>query len=117
LPPPTPREEVAILKARCPRASHRLLLKLVKLINAIRGLPGITDKPGLRESIALLGALVNEGSGDLGEREIERHLCFLAKRRLDLENLRKALARVETVMEAPDAALESWVEEVMEVAA
>lgn len=116
LPPPTPREEVAILKARCPHTSRNLLLKLVKLINAIRGLPGITDKPGLRESIALLGALVSDGCADLGERELERHLCFLAKRRLDLENLRKALARVRMLMEAPDAALEAWVDEVEGVA-
>jgi hypothetical protein len=31
--------------------------------------------------------------------EIELHLCFLARRRLDLENLRKSLARVEAMME------------------
>src|SRR5215470_17095373 len=51
---PTPREEMRILKARCTGASRTLLLKMVKLINAIRGLPGIIDKPGLRESIAFL---------------------------------------------------------------
>ncbi|MGE0133126.1 MAG: AAA family ATPase [Blastocatellales bacterium] len=113
---PTPREEARILKARCPQASRPLLIKMVKLINAIRGLPGIMDKPGLRESIALLRALDAAGYKDLDGGLIERHLCFLAKRRLDLENLRKSLARVESIMELPDAEIESWVDELEEVA-
>ncbi len=108
---PTPREEARILKARCPQASRLLLVKMVKLINAIRGLPGILDKPGLRESIALMRALVLANHQDLNVTLIESHLCFLAKRRLDLENLRKSLARVELVMETPDAAVDSWIEE------
>ena len=111
LPPPSPREEARILKARCPQVPRRLLVKMVKLINAIRALPGIVDKPGLRESIALLQALVAAGCADLTVESLEDHLCFLAKRRLDLENLRKALARVEVVMELPDAAVESWLSE------
>src|SRR5262245_60336064 len=61
LPPPTPREEARILQTRCPQSPRLLLVKLVKLINAIRSLPGITDKPRLRESIALLRALVETG--------------------------------------------------------
>jgi MoxR-like ATPase len=108
---PTPREEARILKARCPQASRLLLVKMVKLINAIRGLPGILDKPGLRESITLMRALVLASHQDLNVMLIESHLCFLAKRRLDLENLRKSLARVELVMETPDAAVDSWIEE------
>ena len=116
LPPPTPREEARILKARCTQASRLLLLKMVKLINAIRGLPGIVDKPGLRESIALMRALAEKGHPDLNVRLIESHLCFLAKRRLDLENLRKSLARVEMVMETPDATVDSWIEELEEIA-
>ncbi len=111
LPPPTPREEARILKARCPNASRNLLLKMVKLIQAIRGLPGIMDKPGLRESIAFLHALASEDIQDLHAGVIESHLCFLAKRRLDLENLRKSLARVELVMETPDAEIDVWMDE------
>ncbi len=88
---------------------------MVKLINAIRSLPGIIDKPGLRESIALLGALISAGHTDLDSITLERHLCFLAKQRLDLENLRKSLARVEMMMELPDAEIESWVDELEEV--
>src|SRR5574341_152336 len=37
LPAPAPQEEARILKARCPQASRQMLLKIVKLINAIRG--------------------------------------------------------------------------------
>jgi MoxR-like ATPase len=42
LPPPTPREEVRILNARCPHAAPQLLRQIVQLINGIRSLPGIT---------------------------------------------------------------------------
>jgi MoxR-like ATPase len=113
---PTPREEVRILKARCPAASRLLLSKMVKLINAVRGLPSIMDKPGLRESIALMRALTIKGHQDLDVALIESHLCFLAKRRLDLENLRKSLARVELLMETPDAVIDAWIDELEEAA-
>lgn len=116
LPPPVPREEALILKARCPQASRLLLAKMVRLINAVRSLPGITDKPGLRESISLLRALTDGGRDDLSTAEIERHLCFLARRRLDLENLRKSLARVEVMMNAPNDEIEGWLDELEEVA-
>ena len=109
LPAPTPREEVGILAARCPPASRRMLIKTAKMIGAVRGLPGIVDKPGIRESITLLRALAAEGHSDLSVDQLETHLCFLAKRRLDLENLRKSLARVEVVMELGDGEIESWV--------
>lgn len=115
LPAPTLREEAQILRARCPQASRLMLLKMVKLINAIRGLPGIVDKPGLRESIALMRTLANAGHQDLSIHEIESHLCFLAKRHLDLENLRKSLARVEAVMEAPNSEIDVWIDELEEV--
>jgi MoxR-like ATPase len=112
---PAPREEVSILKARCPQASRLLLSKMVKLINAIRRLPGIIDKPGLRESIALMKALVDTGHRDLNINLVESRLCFLAKRHLDLENLRKSLARVELVMEMPDAEADAWIDELEEL--
>ena len=115
LPAPTLREEARILKARCPQASRLMLLKMVKLISAIRGLPGIVDKPGLRESIALMRTLANAEHHDLSIHEIESHLCFLAKRHLDLENLRKSLARVEAVMEAPNSEIDVWIDELEEV--
>ncbi len=114
LPAPTLREEAGILRTRCPQAPRLMLLKMVKLINAIRGLPGIVDKPGLRESITLMRTLANAGHQDLSIHEIESHLCFLAKRHLDLENLRKSLARVEAIMEAPNVEIDAWIGELEE---
>ena len=108
---PQPHEETQILTARCPQAARELLIKMVKLIQAIRGLPGLIDKPGLRESIGLVRALVAEGCITLTIKDIENHLCFLAKRQLDLENLRKSLARIEVVMELPDPEIEAWFSE------
>lgn len=114
LPPPTPREEARILKARCPQAAPSLLRQMVQLINGIRSLPGIVDKPGLRESIALLQALAAEQCEALSETVLEQHLCFLAKRRLDLENLRKAIARLGLLLETRDDEIESWFHELEE---
>jgi MoxR-like ATPase len=115
LQPPAPREEARILQARCPQSSRLLLTKMVKLIQAVRSLPGIVDKPGLRESIALLRALVATGHTDVNPEALDHHLCFLAKRHLDLENLRKSLARIEMMMEMPDAEIESWIDSLEEV--
>lgn len=109
LAPPTPREEVGILQARCPHVSPLLLGKMIKLMHGIRSLPGILDKPGLRESIAFLHALQTMGFTDLTATMLEQHLCFLAKRHLDLENLRKATARLDLMMELLDAEIDAWV--------
>jgi MoxR-like ATPase len=109
LAPPTPREEVGILQARCPTVHPLLLRKMIKLMQGIRSLPGILDKPGLRESIALLHALQTTGYTDLTATTLTQHLCFLAKRHLDWENLRKATARLDLMMELPDADIDSWV--------
>lgn len=117
LPRPTPQEEVRILKARCPQASRDLLVQMVKHLNAIQGLPGIVDKPGLRESIAFLQALAREDRREITIDSIESHLCFLAKRRLDHENLRKSLFRVELIMKAPDPQIDAWIDVLQESAA
>jgi hypothetical protein len=61
-------------------------------------------------------ALVGSGHQDLQIDLIESHLCFLAKRRLDLENLRKSLARVELLMETPNTRIDGWVDELQKVA-
>jgi MoxR-like ATPase len=108
LAPPQPKEEARILRARCPQAARSLLINMVKLIQGIRGLPGLMDKPGLRESIGLVRALVAEGKTELTMQDIESHLGFLAKRQLDLENLAKSLARLEVLMELPDQEIEGW---------
>ena len=95
-----------MLRARCPDAPARLLAQTVKLARAVRDLPGVVDKPGLRESITLLRALVDSGVGDLGPGEVESHLCFVAKRKGDLDNLRKSLARVDALLRLHDEDLD-----------
>jgi MoxR-like ATPase len=110
LEPPTPREEVRILRARVPSASPQLLACVVKLINCIRGIGGVTDKPGLRESIDLLMALSSYEPISWSEELINEHLCFLGKRMKDRSNLEKAVARLQVAIRSPHRDIDDWVE-------
>jgi MoxR-like ATPase len=110
LEPPTPREEVRILRARVRAASPHLLGDVVKIINCIRGIGGVTDKPGLRESIDLLTALSKEEPVTWTEELVTEHLCFLGKRMKDRSNLEKAVARLLVAIRTPHPEIDSWVE-------
>lgn len=110
LEPPTPREEVRILRARVPTASPHLLGGVVKLINCIRGIGGVTDKPGLRESIDLLTALSVDEPITWSEELINEHLCFLGKRMKDRSNLEKAVARLQVAIRSLHPDIDAWVE-------
>ena len=110
LDPPTPREEVRILRARAPKASPDLVRGVTKLVNCIRrDMPAVRDKPGLRESIDLLEALVRVGIEVITAEVIEEHLCFLGKRRKELLNLRQGLARMEFAVRMTDPEIDAWV--------
>ncbi|MGH9751773.1 MAG: AAA family ATPase [Blastocatellia bacterium] len=110
LDPPTPREEVRILLARFPEASPNLVRDVAKLINCIRrDMPAVRDKPGLRESIDLIGALLGAGVEGLNADLIDEHLCFLGKRRKELLNLRQGLARMEFAVRIADPEIDAWV--------
>jgi len=108
--PPTPKEEVRILRVRCPEAPPSLILAVVKMVNGIRGMGGIVDRPGLRESIDLVKALMMQGLTELTGEVISSHLCYLGKRQKDLENLRKGVARLESIIRAKGEA-DSWMAE------
>jgi MoxR-like ATPase len=111
LDPPTPREEVRILHARAPMASPELVGGVIRLINCIRrDMPAVRDKPGLRESIDLIEALLRDGVGDLTAEVIDQYLCFLGKRHKELLNLRQGLARLETAAHRDDDEIDEWVE-------
>jgi MoxR-like ATPase len=110
LEPPTPREEVRILRTRVPAASPQLLGNVVKIINCIRGIGGVTDKPGLRESIDLLAALSNDESITWSAEILEEHLCFLGKRMKDRANLEKGVARLLLAIRSPHPDIDRWVE-------
>jgi hypothetical protein len=73
-------------------------------------MPAVRDKPGLRESIDLIEALVKEGIGDLTTDVIDQYLCFLGKRHKELLNLRQGLARLETAAHRDDEEIDEWVE-------
>ena len=108
---PTPREEVRILHARAPLASPNLVSAVTRLINCIRrDMPAVRDKPGLRESIDLMEALVRDGVRALTADVIDQYLCFLGKRHKELLNLRQGLARLETAARRADDEIDEWVE-------
>jgi len=110
LSPPTPREEVRILRARVPQASSGLMRGVVRLIDCIRrDMPAVRDKPGLRESIDLLEALTRDGVEALTADVIDEHLCFLAKRHKELLNLRQGIARLEFAARRVDDEIDEWV--------
>jgi len=107
---PTPQDEVRILRARFPEASPDLVRDVAKLISCIRrDMPAVRDKPGLRESIDLVEALLAAGAERLTADLIDKHLCFLGKRRKELLNLRQGLARMEFAMRTVDPDIDAWV--------
>src|SRR5256884_327629 len=58
---PTDFEEARILHSRVPAAPPDLLIQVVKVVRYIRVMmPTVRDKPGLRESIAFLKAILTE---------------------------------------------------------
>jgi MoxR-like ATPase len=108
--PPSYREEVRILHVRVPDASPKLLTAVVKVINCIRTIGGVSDKPGIRESIDLLQALVRDDCQELSKDVLKDLLCFIGKRKNDLANLRHGLARLEVAARLPNPKVDEWVE-------
>src|ERR1044072_5637132 len=69
---PSAKEEVAILRARVPEASVEAVGWVAKLLDCIRGIPGVQDKPALREGIDLLNALMRDRIKYLDEAVLDR---------------------------------------------
>jgi MoxR-like ATPase len=110
LDPPTPSEEVRILRVRFPEASPDLVRDVAKLVNCVRrDMPAVRDKPGLRESIDFIEALLADGVERLTADLIDERLCFLGKRRKELLNLRQGLARMEFAIRTMDPEIDAWV--------
>src|SRR6266540_6171561 len=85
---PTDLEEARILHSRVPEAIPELLTQIVKVVRYIRiMMPTVRDKPGLRESIALLKTLVAEDINSITLDVIDDHLGFIARSSDDLANL------------------------------
>jgi MoxR-like ATPase len=106
-----PEEEVRILCARVPQAGAYLIAAAVKITQLIKwDMPQVRDKPGLRESIDLLIALVDDGVTLLTEEVIAEYLACLGKEQKELSSLRKALARLQEAANEEHAEIDGWVE-------
>ena len=121
---PTPGEEVKILHKRVPGAAPQLVTAVVKINDCIKTIPGVQKKPGLRELIDLLAALVRDKVSVVTEDVLHAYVGYLAKQKSHLKSLREALARVERHLELEDRQIDWWVAEafaadaaVLEVAA
>jgi MoxR-like ATPase len=109
---PSPRERVIILKTRVPTASPELVRCVAKLLFSIEGIPGIQDKPALREGITLLEAMVRDGvEGKVGEEILIEYLCLIVKREKDGRYLKDALARVARDISGSHFEIDAWVAE------
>src|SRR5437870_10673675 len=111
---PTDFEEARSLHSRLPSAEASLLIQVVKVVRYIRVMmPTVRDKPGLRESIALLKALQGEGAQDLSAELIDDHLGFITRNADDLANLELGLQRLERAAYTSDVIVEQMIEQVL----
>lgn len=108
---PTPREEVAILRARVPEASAERVRWVVKLLDSIRMIPGIEDKPALREGISILKAFMRGGICEVDEETLKRYASLIVKRHGDRDYLLQSLARVERDVNVKHDEIDSWVDQ------
>ncbi|MDX6577851.1 MAG: hypothetical protein QOE96_3804 [Blastocatellia bacterium] len=106
---PTAREEVLILKTRVPEASARLVAYGAKLLDSVRAIPGVVDKPALREGIALVKAWARDEVTAVTEEVLKEYLCLIAKREPDRKYLALSLARVEKDINLPHREIDVWV--------
>jgi MoxR-like ATPase len=111
---PTDFEEVRILHSRVPEAGFELLCQVIKVVRYIRlMMPTVRDKPGLRESIALLRALTSEEIEVLSAEVIDDHLGFIARNADDLANLELGLLRLEKATRTDDSVIEEMIHQVL----
>jgi hypothetical protein len=96
-----------------PEASSDLLIQVVKVVRYIRVMmPTVRDKPGLRESIAILRALVCEDIERLEADVLDDHLGFIARNSDDLANLELGLQRLERAAQTSDLTVEQMIQQV-----
>jgi hypothetical protein len=108
---PSASEEVAILCARVPDASQAAVGWVAKLLDCIRAIPGVQDKPALREGIALLNAFMRDGVRAVDEAVLTSYLCLIAKRRGDRSYLQQSMARIELAVNDRHEEIEGWVDQ------
>jgi MoxR-like ATPase len=110
---PTDVEEARILHSRVAQACPDLLSQVVKVIRYIRiMMPTVRDKPGLRESIALLRSLTAADVEEISAEVIDDHLGFIARNADDLANLELGLMRLERAAHTADSVIDEMIETV-----
>src|SRR6266542_337802 len=110
---PTDLEETRILHSRVPQAPPHLLAQVIKVVRYIRVMmPTVRDKPGLRESIAILRALECEDIERLEAEVLDDHLGFIARNSDDLANLELGLQRLERAAQTSDSTVEQMIQQV-----
>ena len=107
--PPTLFEEVQILRRRVPQAQPGLVLAVVKINESIKTITGMPKKPGLRELIDLLNALVRDRVTHLDERALSPYIGYLAKQNLHRRSLCQSLGAIESDLEMSDEMVERLV--------
>lgn len=102
---------MSILCSRVPEAPADMVAWVAKLLDCIRDIPGVVDKPALREGISLLKGLSRDEVSMIDEPVLVEYLCHLAKRRGDRDYLLQSMARVEQMVNSPHREIDAWVEE------
>lgn len=111
---PTDLEEARIVHSRVPLAPATVLTQVVKVVRYIRVMmPTVRDKPGLRESIAFLQALVSENIQVVTADVIDDHLGFIARGADDLTNLELGLPRLERAAHTSDTVIEQMIQDIL----
>ena len=109
---PSAEEGVSILATRVPEAGPQEVAWVAKALDCVQVIPGVVDKPALREGISLLKAIVRDGVNVVDEDMLYKYLCHLAKRHNDRDYLRLSLGRVVHAMNSPDSEIDGWVSRV-----
>jgi MoxR-like ATPase len=107
--PPTPQEEIRILRARVPDAAPETLAAVASMVNFIRDeMPEIRNDPGIRESRDLLEALVEDGVSQITTETVREYLACIGKGKKEQEVLRQNDDGLAWAAANPDEKILGW---------
>lgn len=113
--PPTPQEEIGILRARVPNATPEMLAAVAGMINFIRDeMPEIRNNPGIRESRDLLEALVEDGVSRITTETVREYLACIGKGKREQEVLRQNDDGLAWAAAHPDEDIVRWTAQAFE---
>lgn len=108
---PDIKKEVEILLAHVPDTEPFLLKVAVKILDAIRAIPGLDDPPALRESIHLLKAFNRDRlTHPLPAGFMKYYVCYLVKHKEDRVYLIEQLDYVDACARCEHKELDEWVD-------